>query len=128
MKKKKSHHRSSRSGWDFTIRFTLFKYVFPRTHHNLSRMDSLNREEMRTLSAMCAGCKAYRCEDISGSHTSFWSFPGNMERTQPLSKAPWVLLTFWGAAVEAQMILKPLQFLLLLYEDTRKWLGSRINM
>lgn len=43
-----SHHGDKGSGWDFTMRLTLFKNLFSRTHHNPDKKYRLKREEIKT--------------------------------------------------------------------------------
>lgn len=92
----------------------------------------VEQREDKTFSETCAGCRADKHEDIQAA-----IFPTDLaletqRETQPLSEAPQVLLPMFlqlqGAAVDAQMIPKPLHSLFSLHGGTRKWLVSTTNL
>ena len=61
---KEIYCRSCKSGKDFTTKLTLLKNLFSGTHNNPDRKCRLNREDIRTHSAVCAGYRTDRCVDI----------------------------------------------------------------
>ena len=66
---KEIHSRSFKSGKDFTARLTLLKTLLSGTASNPDRKCRLNREEIRTGSATCAGYRADSCVCIPSNGT-----------------------------------------------------------